>query len=242
MNSEENGESLTAEGTGASVGEAKWSAIKALEPSFPGIEAEDVEFEVLDAGDEADERAARVRARVDPARWEEGGGGAELPEEPAERVRALVGRVTQALGLRASVDVVETEEEIAATVNGEDLGLLIGKHGTTIDALQHHGTTIDALQHIAARVAFRGHGDRKTVTIDAAGYRERREAALQRAADQAVEDALSYGRAVELEPMSAAERRIVHTYLRDRTEIQTHSEGDEPDRRLVVTPVRASRD
>ena len=232
MNSEENGESLTAEGTGASVGEAKWSAIKALEPSFPGIEAEDVEFEVLDAGDEADERAARVRARVDPARWEEGGGGAELPEEPAERVRALVGRVTQALGLRASVDVVETEEEIAATVNGEDLGLLIGKHGTTIDALQH----------IAARVAFRGHGDRKTVTIDAAGYRERREAALQRAADQAVEDALSYGRAVELEPMSAAERRIVHTYLRDRTEIQTHSEGDEPDRRLVVTPVRASRD
>jgi spoIIIJ-associated protein len=136
--------------------------------------------------------------------------------------------VTLALGLRASVDVVETEEEIAATVNGEDLGLLIGKHGATIDALQH----------LAARIAFRGLPDRKIVTIDAAGYRERREAALQRAADQAVEDAVSYGRPVELEPMSAAERRIVHTYLRDRTEIQTHSEGDEPDRRLVVSPVR----
>jgi spoIIIJ-associated protein len=227
MTDEENGESLTAEGEGASVGEAKWSAIKALEPEFPGIGAEDVEFEVLEAGDEDSGGPARVVAHVDASRWEDGEAD-DLPEEPTERVRALLTRVTQALGLRASVDVVETDDEIAATVNGEDLGLLIGKHGATIDALQH----------IATRVAFRGQADRKIVSIDAAGYRERREAALQRAADQAVEDALSYGRAVELEPMSSAERRIVHTYLRDRTEVQTHSEGDEPDRRLVVTPVR----
>jgi spoIIIJ-associated protein len=85
-------------------------------------------------------------------------------------------------------------------------------------------------------------GDRKSVVVDAAGYRERREAALRRAADQAVTDALRYGRAVELEPMGAYERRTVHTYLRDRTEVQTHSEGDEPDRRLVVTPVQGTGD
>jgi spoIIIJ-associated protein len=228
---ENDGDSGVAEGEGDSLGAAKWSAIKALEPSFPGIEADDVEFEVLDPGDEESGRPARVQARVDLSNWDDEASD-ELPEDPAERVRAMLLRVTQALGLRASVDVVETDEEIAATVNGEDLGLLIGKHGSTIDALQH----------LAARVAFRGQHDRKLVSIDAAGYRERREAALQRAADQAVEDALSYGRPVELEPMSAAERRIVHTYLRDRTEIQTHSEGDEPDRRLVVSPVRASRD
>src|SRR3954452_21146793 len=254
MAGEENDEgSGVADAEGDSVGAAKWSAIKALEPSFPGIEADDVEFEVLDAGDEDADRPARVRARVDLSRWDDEA-GEELPEDPAERVRAMLLRVTQALGLRASVDVVETDEEIAATVNGEDLGLLIGKHGSTIDALQHLAAriafrgqqdrklvTIDALQPLAARIAFRGQQDRKLVTIDAAGYRERREAALQRAADQAVEDALSYGRPVELEPMSAAERRIVHTYLRDRTEIQTHSEGDEPDRRLVVSPVRATR-
>jgi spoIIIJ-associated protein len=227
MAGEENGEGLTAEGEGTSVGEAKWSAIKALEPEFPGIEADDVEFDVLEAGDDEAGVPARVVARVDPSRWEDGAVD-ELPEEPVERVRALVSRVTQALGLRASVDVVETDDEIAATVNGEDLGLLIGKHGATIDALQH----------LAARVAYRGDADRKSVVIDAAGYRERREAALQRAADQAVDDAISFGRPVELEPMSAAERRIVHTYLRDRSEIQTHSEGDEPDRRLVVSPVR----
>ncbi|HEY0631268.1 MAG TPA: RNA-binding cell elongation regulator Jag/EloR [Thermoleophilaceae bacterium] len=228
---EEHEGALTAEGAGASLGEAKWSAIKALEPTFPGVEAEDLEFEVLDEGDEQAGREAKVRARVlDPGDWEEGGTASDLPDEAAERVRAVVARVTQALGLRASVEVVETDDEIAATVNGEDLGLLIGKHGTTIDALQH----------LAARIAFRGETHRKSVTIDAAGYRERREAALQRAADQAVDDALSYGRAVELEPMSAAERRIVHTYLRDRSEVATHSEGDEPDRRLVVSPVRGS--
>ncbi len=116
-------------------------------------------------------------------------------------------------------------------MHGEDVGLLIGKHGATIDALQH----------LAIRMAYLNlSGDRKSVVVDAAGYRERREAALKRAADQAVSDAVRNGRAVELEPMGAYERRTVHTYLRDRTEVQTHSEGDEPDRRLVITPVQGT--
>src|SRR5256714_14079737 len=134
----EDEESLTAEGAGASVGEAKWSAIKALEAEFPGIEADDVEFEVLDPGDEEAGRPARVRARVlEPSDWDEGGAASELPEEAAERVRAVVARGTQALGLRASVEGVETEAEIAGTVNGGDLGLLIGKPGARIDAVAH---------------------------------------------------------------------------------------------------------
>ena len=153
---------------------------------------------------------------------------AGVPESPAERVRELLEHVAEAFELQATVEVTEDDEEIRAVVDGDDLGLLIGKHGATIDALQH----------LAARAAFRGLGSRKVVVLDAAGYRERREAALHRAAEQAVEDALRFGRAVELEPMSAQERRIVHTYLRDRADVQTHSEGDEPDRRLVVSPVR----
>jgi len=153
---------------------------------------------------------------------------AGAPESPAERVRELLEHVAEAFELQATVEVTEDDEEIRAVVDGDDLGLLIGKHGATIDALQH----------LAARAAFRGLGSRKVVVLDAAGYRERREAALHRAAEQAVEDALRFGRAVELEPMSAQERRIVHTYLRDRADVQTHSEGDEPDRRLVVSPVR----
>ena len=79
--------------------------------------------------------------------------------------------------------------------------------------------------------------------VDAAGYRERREAALHRMADRAVAEALRYGRAVELEPMRAPERKVVHTYLSERSDVETHSEGDEPDRRLVISPARgASRE
>lgn len=228
MDSEGGDESTHAQGEGATLGEAKWSAIKALERSHPGVTADDVDFEVLDEGDEDEGRSARVRAELDPERA--GSLGEELPDEPAERVRALVARVTAALGLRASVDIEETDDTIRATVNGDDLGILIGKHGSTIDALQH----------LALRVAYKGGAADRQVVIDAAGYRERREAALHRAADRAVADALDFGRPVELEPMTASERRLVHTYLRDRSDIQTHSEGDEPDRRLVVTPVRSA--
>ncbi len=199
--------------------------MKELGPRFPGITADCVAFEVL-AEDDGD-GSARVRAEVDEQAWRSAAEGA-LPDEPAERLRAVVTRVVQALGLRATVDVEESDEELRATVSGEDLGLLIGKHGTTIDALQH----------LAMRAALRGGEERKQVTVDAAGYRERREAALQRSADRAVADALRFGRAVELEPMLALERKVVHMYLRERTEVETHSEGDEPDRRLVVTPVR----
>lgn len=213
------------EAEAGSLGEAKWSAMKELELRFPGLTAECVSFEVLEDGGE--EGTSRVRAEVDEDAWREAASAA-LPEAPAERLRAVVTRVVQELGLRATVDVEETDEELRATVNGEELGLLIGKHGATIDALQH----------IAMRAALRGGGDRKQVVVDAAGYRERREGVLHRAADQAVADALRYGRPVELEPMRPLERKVVHVHLRDRTDVETHSEGDEPERRLVVTPTR----
>jgi spoIIIJ-associated protein len=222
----EGGEAARVEAEGATLGEAKWSAVKALERRFPGLRSEQVRFEVLGEGDGGDASSARVRAEADVAAWR--AATREPPQTPTERVRALVERVALELELRASVDVVETEEEIRASVNGEDLGLLIGRHGSTIDAVQH----------LAARAAFRGDAERKRVVVDAAGYRERREAQLRRAADRAVEDALSFGRPVELEPMAAPERKAVHQYLKDRTEVETHSEGDEPERRLVVSPVR----
>ena len=219
MSSEES----VAEGRGDTLGEAKWAAMKELESRFPGVTQDHVRFEVTQEGDS--DGPAHVRAEVDEEAWRSAAG--TIPEEPAERVRAIVGRVVNALGLHATVDIDETDDEIRATVNGEDLGLLIGKHGSTIDALQH----------LAFRAAFRGDGLRKQVTVDAAGYRERREGALHRMADRAAAEALRYSRPVELEPMRATERKIVHTYLSERSDVETHSEGDEPDRRLVVSPV-----
>src|SRR4051794_24534498 len=130
-------------------------------------------------------------------------------DSPVERIRALGEAVVDALDLDADVHVEEHDEEIRAEVEGDELGLLIGRHGVTIDALQH----------VAGRAAFRDGAPSKRVVVDAAGYRERREAALRRMADEAVDDALSFGRAVELEPMSPSERRIVHMYLRERGEV-----------------------
>ena len=215
------------EAEGGSPGEAKWAAMKELERRFPGITADAVTFEVLEVGD-GEEGRVRVAATVDVEAWK--AQAEAFPGEPSERVRALVARIAAALGLRASVDISETDEELRATVNGEDLGLLIGKHGVTIDAVQH----------LAFRAAFLGKPEtgRKRVVVDAAGYRERREAAVKRAADRAVEEALAYGRPVELDPMGATERKIVHQYLADNPDVETHSEGEEPDRRLVITPLR----
>jgi spoIIIJ-associated protein len=150
-------------------------------------------------------------------------------ETPETRVRALLEQVVDALGLDAEIDVADDGDVVTGTLVGEDLGLVIGRHGQTIDALQH----------LAWRIAVRDSEERRRVVIDAAGYRDRRAAALQAQADQAVADALRFGRPVALDAMTASDRKVVHEYLRDRGEVETYSEGDEPDRHLVVAPVRA---
>jgi spoIIIJ-associated protein len=146
---------------------------------------------------------------------------------PAERVRLLLERIAMTAGVPTTVAISEDEEQIRAEFIGEDLGVLIGRHGQTIDAIQH----------LAYRVAFRDSATRKGVIVDAAGYRERRAVALRAAADQAAEAAIRDGRAVPLEPMSAIERKLVHEHLRTRRDVETYSEGEEPTRRLVVAPV-----
>jgi spoIIIJ-associated protein len=144
-----------------------------------------------------------------------------------ERVRELLERLADEIGVDADVRVHEDDDGVIAEYVGDDLGLLIG----------HHGQTIDAIQHIAYRIAFRGERERKGVIVDAAGYRERRAVALRAAADQAAEAAVSDRRAVSLEAMSALERKVVHEHLKTRHDVETYSEGQEPDRRLVVAPL-----
>jgi len=151
-----------------------------------------------------------------------------LPEEPAERVRAIVDRVLDEIDLDAEVEVTETDDEILATIDGPDeLGILIGRRGQTLDALQL----------LCYRAASMGVAERKRVTLDAAGYRERRRELLEEEAEIAAERANRNAEAVRLEPMSASERRMVHEVLKDRSDVETYSEGDEPDRRIVVAPL-----
>jgi spoIIIJ-associated protein len=146
--------------------------------------------------------------------------------EAAARVRRMLEEIVRAVGVEAAITVTEDAGGVSANLDGEDLGLLIGRHGQTIDAIQH----------LAYRVAYRGEEERKRVTVDAAGYRERRAALLQQDADDAADEALRTGEPVALDAMNAVERRVVHEYLRDREGIETYSEGTEPDRYLVVAP------
>ena len=134
------------------------------------------------------------------------------------------------LDLDGDVEISEGDDRIEAVVDGDDdYGLLIGKRGQTIDALQL----------LCYQAAFRGMRERKRVVIDAAGYRERRRQVLTARADRAAEQALAGNRAVEMDPMSAQERRVVHEHLRDRAGVETFSEGDEPRRCVVVAPLVA---
>ncbi len=146
-----------------------------------------------------------------------------------ERVRAVLDRIVTDLELDGEVSVTEDEDEIRGSVDGEDVGLLIGRHGQTIDAVQL----------LCYQIAFQGRQDRKRVSVDAAGYRVRQNESLRRNADLAAEDAMRDGRAIELEPMGSNERRVVHEHLRERPEIETYSEGDEPNRYVVVAPLVA---
>jgi spoIIIJ-associated protein len=147
----------------------------------------------------------------------------------ADRVREVLEQVSDALGLDADVHIDEDDERILGVLEGDDLGLFIGRHGQTIDAVQHLAFKI------ANRDTPRG-GVR--VVVDAAGYRARREQLLHRQADQAAADAINGRRPVALDAMSATERKVVHERLKDREDVETYSEGTEPDRHLVVAPLR----
>lgn len=221
--------SLQVEAEGETVGEAKWSAVRELERRFPGIDKANVRFVVLSEGERGllgvGFTPARVIASVSgpmasPA-------AAEEPGSPAALLRELLERVASALGAPVAIAIREDDETMVATLTGPDLGLVIGKHGQTIDAIEF----------VCGQAAYRGLAARKRVVVDAGGYRERREAAIRRQAERGVGDALRYGRPVELDSMVASERRLVHVYLQERRDVETHSEGDEPFRRIVITPV-----
>jgi spoIIIJ-associated protein len=154
----------------------------------------------------------------------------EWPAEPAERVRELVEGVLDELDLDGEVEIEEDEERITASIDGDDdYGLLIGKRGQTVDALQL----------LAYQAAFRGIRERKRVVVDVAGYRERRRETLVARAERAAEQALDANRPVEMDPMSAQERRVIHEHLKERSGVETYSEGDEPRRCVVVAPLVA---
>jgi spoIIIJ-associated protein len=224
---------LQVEATGETVGEAKWAALRELEKLQPGIDKAAVRFQIISEGERGllgvGYAPARVVASVDATDV------SEVPEAPpadegelAAEVREVLERIREGIGVRARIEIVEDEEKMTATFVGGELGLVIGKHGQTIDAIQY----------LANAVVWRGRGDeRKAVVVDAAGYRARREATLASLAQRNAEQAVSSARPVELEPMTAVERKVVHLCLKDYPGVTTRSEGTEPNRFVVIEPV-----
>ena len=215
------GQPLRVEATGETVGEAKWTALRQLEQAAPGLDRESVQFEVVSEGERGLLGVGFTPAKVvatAPAVEDAAG-------EPSSSARELVSRIVAVIGASVTVTATERDGVVTVTCSGEDLGLLIGKHGQTIDAIQY-----------LANAIARTEGVEHHVVVDAAGYRARREATLAGVADRSARLAAATGNPVELDPMTAVERKIVHEALKEDPGVETRSEGSEPNRYVVVVP------
>jgi spoIIIJ-associated protein len=220
---------ISVEATGETVGEAKWAALRELEKQHPGVDKSAVHFQVVTEGERGLLGVGFAPAKV-VASVSAHAAAAERADESelAAEARALVTRIVDGIGVTGRIDVEEGDELITVSCSGSDLGMLIGRHGQTIDAVQY----------LANAVMWRHHSDdRKEVVVDAAGYRERRRTALEALAVRSAERALSDQEPIELEPMTAVERKVVHLRLKEFDGVETTSEGTEPNRFVVVHPV-----
>lgn len=199
------------EKTGKTVEDALEAALIEL-----GVERDQVEYRVVEAPSKAlfgilGGREAKVVVTVKKV-------------DPAEAARNFLEKVTKAMGLVVGIDVVYGEENITLNLRGEDLGLLIGKHGQTLDALQY-------LTNLASHQEGR---ERQRIVVDIEDYRKRRADTLEQLALRLADRVKRSGERVFLEPMTPHERKIIHMSLQDDSSVETYSEGQEPFRRVVI--------
>lgn len=152
--------------------------------------------------------------------------------EQEKRARKFLEDVFAAMKIEVELQRSETDEGILFQIEGESLGILIGKHGQTLDALQY-------LTNLAANRGVAG--ERLHVQLDIEGYRARREETLTRLAGHLAEKACRIGQEIHLEPMNRHERKIIHMALQDSRKVSTYSAGDEPRRYVVIVPRRRRR-
>jgi len=148
------------------------------------------------------------------------------PVNPVEQGLRFLKDVLSTMGMSVDVAVREESEAVIFDIRGKQLGLIIGRRGQTLDALQY----------LVNIVANRGAETRRRFILDAEGYRERRRKTLQELADRLARQVLRTGKAVALEPMSPADRKVIHTRIQTVEGLTTYSEGEEPDRRVIIAP------
>jgi spoIIIJ-associated protein len=220
-------QTVTVEATGETVGEAKWAALRELETLVPGLDRDSVKFQVVSEGERGllgvGFTPAHVIASTDSAPPLAEATAADSDE--ARAARQIVERIAAGIGADVAVSVKEHDGGVTVRCSGPDVALFIGKHGQTIDAVQY-----------LANAIARAEGGQHEVIVDAAGYRARRTASLEKLAKRTAQRASATGRRVALDPMTPVERKIVHEALKDDPEVETASEGSEPNRFVVVFP------
>lgn len=200
------------EKTGKTIDEAIGLALRDLNAS-----REEVEVDILEEAS----KGIFGLIGVKPARIK-----VTLKEGPSQKAGIILKNIFRTMQLQVDMKVIEKEQGLFINLEGPELGILIGRRGETLDALQYLiNLSVNKSQEV-----------RKKIIIDIEGYRNRREETLQKLALKLADKAKQRGRNVVLEPMSSQERRIIHTALQGREDIYTFSEGEEPYRKIVISP------
>lgn len=197
---------------GKTVNEAVGLALNEL-----GVARESVEIEVLEEPSKGIFGLIGVRPARVKVIYKEGN---------TQKAIGLLKNIFECMNLGVNIQTREKEQELCLDLEGKDLGILIGRRGETLDALQY-------LVNLSVN---KNRDQKKKIIIDIEGYRNRREETLQKLALKLAEKAQQRGRNVVLEPMNSQERRIIHTALQGREDIYTFSEGEEPYRKIIISP------
>lgn len=145
--------------------------------------------------------------------------------DPYEEAASFVRDVGENMGLQIEVDIVHKKDNTVLNISGNDLGLLIGRRGQTLDSLQY----------LANIIANRYSANFIRIILDAENFRERRRKTLEDLADRLANRVIRTRKEVALEPMSPQERKVIHSKLQDHPEVKTYSKGEEPNRRVVIS-------
>lgn len=206
------GEEALADGAAALGLALSQTAVEILESDEHGVTARVYEVEGA---------PAPVAPAADDAGPDAADEGEEIATRAAEHLRLILGY----LGLEAEVVVQDRDDEVLLNVDGDELGRIIGNFGQTLNAIQ-----------FLLNLMVNTRGSRKRILVDAGGYRDRRREKLEAIAFEQAQRAKEERRGVILEGLRASERRIIHTALQNDPDVVTFSEGEEPHRRLVISP------
>lgn len=149
-----------------------------------------------------------------------------MEENIIEKAKSFILDILKTINIPADINIVQETDSIILNINGDNLGILIGRYGKTIDALQ-----------LLTNIAVNKNNENKVkITIDIEGYREKRKKSLENYVENVVKKIKETKREISLPPMNSYERRIVHNMLTDNPFVGTRSEGEDPERRIVIYP------